>query len=109
MVFIIKNLTKHDKYVHKLYEQIKDSYDIIDKHVSFDNTKRRMAEVDIIAKRGNIVDIYEVKCSYRITKARKQLKRIKRILNFEKKILNAERINLFFFCGASSKLEEVVL
>ena len=109
MVFIIKNLTKHDKYVQKLYEQIKNSYDTIDKHVSVDNTKRRMAEVDIIAKRGNVVDVYEVKCSYRIVKAKKQLKRIRQILNLERKILNAEKMNLFFFCGASSRLEEVVI
>jgi len=109
MVFIIKNISKHDRYVQKLYERIKNSYDTIDTHVSFDNTKRRMAEVDIIAKRGSVVDVYEVKCSYRIVKARKQLKRIKRILNLEKRIKNIERINLYFFCGASSSLEKVLV
>jgi hypothetical protein len=92
-----------------LCERIKNSYDTINTHVSFENTRRRMAEVDIIAKRGGVIDVYEVKCSYRIVKARKQLKRIKRILNLEKRILNIEKINLFFFCGQSSTLEKVVV
>lgn len=100
-MFIIK-LSKHDRYVHKLVQQIKSSYDTIDTHVALDNSRRRMAEVDILAKKGDIIDVYEVKCSYRIIKAKKQLKRIKRILNVEK-------INLFFFCGASSRLEEVLV
>jgi Holliday junction resolvase-like predicted endonuclease len=88
--------------VNKLYSQIKGSYDTIDTHVSIDNSRRRMAEVDILAKKGDIIDIYEVKCSYKIIKAKKQLKRIKRILN-------AQNINLFFFCGESSRLEEVLV
>lgn len=100
-MFIIK-LSKHDKYVHKLCEQIKSSYDTIDTHVTFENSKnRRIAEVDILAKKGAIIDIYEVKCSYRVVKAKKQLKRIKRIIN-------ATKMNFFFFCGASSSLEEIV-
>lgn len=109
MVFIIKNLSKHDKYVQRLYNSLKNSYDTIDTHVTLDNSKRRMAEVDILAKRGDVIDVYEVKCSYRIIKAKKQLKRIQRLLNLERRIRNIERINLFFFCGASSKLEEVVI
>lgn len=88
--------------MNKLYSQIKSSYDTIDTHVNIDNSKRRIAEVDILAKRGDIIDVYEVKCSYKIVKARKQLKRIKRILN-------SQNINLFFFCGESSRLEEVLI
>ena len=101
-MFIIK-LSKHDRYVQKLCMQIKDSYDTIDTHVAFDNSKRRMAEVDVIAKRGDVIDVYEVKCSYRIIKAKKQLKRIKRIMS------NLGTVNLFFFCGASSSIEEIVI
>lgn len=89
--------------MYKLYEQIKDSYDTIDTHVTFENSKNRIiAEVDILAKKGNIIDVYEVKCSYRIVKARKQLKRIKRIIK-------ASKMNFFFFCGASSRLEEIIV
>lgn len=85
-----------------LYEQIKGNYDHIDTNVCFSNSKRKIAEVDIIGKKGKTIDIYEVKCSYRISKAKKQLRRIKRILN-------EKRINLFFFCGQSLQLEEIVL
>ncbi|MBR9690999.1 hypothetical protein GOV08_04920 [Candidatus Woesearchaeota archaeon] len=94
--------SKHDRYVNQLYRQIKDNYDTIDMNVTFSKKKRKIAEIDIIGKKGDIIDIYEVKCSHRISKARKQLKRVKRLIN-------ANRINFFFFCGNSKKLEEVIV
>ena len=93
-------VTKHDKYVNDLYEKIKEYYDTIDTHVDITNSKRTVAEIDIMARKGDIIDVYEVKCSYRITKAKKQFKRIKRLLNTDK-------INFFFFCGASLSLKKV--
>jgi len=46
------------------------------------------------------IDIYEVKCSYRKTKARKQLERLKKLF--------PEIKSLFFFCGESGMLERLV-
>jgi hypothetical protein len=45
-------------------------------------------------------DIYEVKCSHRFYKARKQLTRIRKLLGKEQK----EICNVFFYCGESKLL-----
>jgi Holliday junction resolvase-like predicted endonuclease len=61
------------------------------------NRKRSVGEIDILAKRGETYDVYEVKCSYRITKARKQTKKLNKHLG-----LNIS--NFYFYCGANSSL-----
>ena len=61
------------------------------------NRKRSLAEIDVLAKKGNYVDVYEVKCSYRITKAKKQASSIR-------KHLNAHIKNFYFYCGATASL-----
>ena len=43
------------------------------------------------------IDVYEIKCSPRITKAKRQLSRIKRLLGRQGK-----PINTFFYCGMSN-------
>ena len=69
-------------------------------NVKIHERKRSLAEIDIIARRGNQIDIYEVKCSHRIFKAKKQLVRIKRILNIPES-------DAYFYCGASKMLVTV--
>ena len=93
-------LSKHDKYVLELSSKIKDNYDSISINVPIRHSKRSLGEIDIIAKKGNRFDLYEVKCSYRILKAKKQLNRIKKYLN-----LNNARS--FFYCGNSKLLVTV--
>lgn len=90
-------LSKHDRYVLELSNKIKNNYDSISINVPIRHSKRSLGEIDIIAKKGNTFDLYEVKCAYRIVKARKQLIRIKRHLN-----LNNARS--FFYCGNSKML-----
>ncbi|MBT3465568.1 hypothetical protein HOD20_00200 [archaeon] len=90
-------INKHDRYLLELYDQIKDEYDSLSTNVELKNKKRSVAEIDILAKKGNEYDIYEVKCSYRITKARRQMKKIQKHLKF--KIANK-----YFYCGATSGL-----
>ena len=91
---------KHDIYLQNLYERIKPEYDSVSKNVRlFSKRGRVIAEIDILATRENICDVYEVKCSYRITKARKQLARIKRLLPYVD--------GMFFFCGESGMLREL--
>ena len=93
-------VSKHDRYVLELSSKIRDNYDSISLNVPVKRYKRSLGEIDIIAKKGDKYDIYEVKCSYRIMKARKQLHRIKRYLDF--KIARS-----YFYCGNSKILVTV--
>lgn len=91
---------KHDVYLRDLCEKIKYDYDSVSTNVRLFSKKGRvLAEIDLLAVREDSCDAYEVKCSYRITKAKKQLLRIKRLMPH----IN----NLYFFCGESGVLEEV--
>ena len=95
-----KHLSKHDRYVLELKDKIKHKYDFVSVNVKIAGKKRSLGEIDIIAKKGNKVDLYEVKCSHRIVKARKQLNRMKRLMN-----LNKSRA--YFYCGSSEPLVSV--
>ena len=77
-----------------LKDKIKDNYDYVSLHVKVKAKKRSLGEIDIIARKGSNVDLYEVKCSHRILKAKKQLKKIKRVLNLQK-------AKSYFYCGSS--------
>ena len=91
---------KHDIYLHDLCEKVKYDYDSLSTNVRlFSRRGRVLAEIDLLAIREDSCDVYEVKCSYRITKARKQLQRIKRLM--------PQVTNLYFFCGESGLLKEV--
>jgi predicted RecB family endonuclease len=92
---------KHDKYLEDLCESIKDDYDGLWKNVTLfsPKTKRKVAEIDILAVRDNKYYVYEVKCSYRISKARRQLRKIKRLLPNVRE--------LFFFCGEGNVIERI--
>ena len=93
-------LSKHDRYVLELSNKIRDNYDVISLNVPVKHHKRSLGEIDIIAQKGDRYDIYEVKCSYRILKARKQLRRMKKYL----KLPNARS---YFYCGSSKMLVTV--
>ena len=95
-----QKLSKHDRYVLELSSKIRDNYDFISLNVPVKHYKRSLGEIDIIARKGNRFDLYEVKCSYRILKAKKQLKRIRNILNLK----NARS---YFYCGNSGMLVTV--
>jgi len=90
-------LTKHDRYVLELKDKIKHKYDFVSVNVKVASKKRSLGEIDLIAKKGNKVDLYEVKCSHRILKAKKQLARMKRLMNLDKS-------KSYFYCGSSGTL-----
>ena len=92
-----KHLSKHDRYVLELKNKIKHKYDFVSVNVKIPGKKRSLGEIDIVAKKGNKVDLYEVKCSHRIVKARKQLQRMKRLMNLDKS-------KTYFYCGSSESL-----
>ena len=95
-----RRLSKHDKYVLELKDKIKHKYDSVSVNVKVASKKRSLGEIDIVAKKGNKVDLYEVKCSYRIVKARKQLNKMKRLMNLNKS-------KTYFYCGSSESLVSV--
>lgn len=80
-----------------LKERIEHKYDSISTHVKVKKKKRSLGEIDLIAKNGSKIDLYEVKCSHRVLKAKKQLNKMKRLLNLEKS-------RAYFYCGSSRVL-----
>jgi len=61
-----------------------------------------VGEIDILAFKDNYCDIYEVKCSYRKSKAKRQLSKIRKIVSRKSKVRN-----VFFFCGESGRMEAI--
>ena len=87
-------------YCFDLKNKIKHKYDFVSVNVKVPCKKRSLGEIDIVARKGNKVDLYEVKCSHRIVKARKQLKRMRRLMNLDKS-------KSYFYCGSSEALINV--
>lgn len=73
--------TKHDRYVEELRRRIEERYDEVLVNQKFYARKRVVAEADLVGVRDGRVDIYEVKCSYRPTKAKAQLRKLRRIVS----------------------------
>ncbi len=94
-------LTKHDRYVLELCKMLQPRYDFLYTHYALKNSKRSFGEVDVCAVKGDKLDLYEVKCSYRFHKAEKQLRRLSRLMNNNGKT--------FFFCGSFGKIQEIVV
>ncbi len=92
-----QKLSKHDMYVLELSNKIKHNYDSVSLNVPVKHYKRSLGEIDIVAKKGDKFDLYEVKCSFRILKAKKQLDRMKRHLKLED-------AGSYFYCGNSKAL-----
>jgi len=88
----------------QLVEQISEDYESISTHLKIERRKRNKTrvygEVDVLARKGKEIHLYEVKCSYRIVKARKQLKRIK-------KAFKNYKTSCFFYCGDGKQLVEL--
>lgn len=89
-------LNKHDRYVKQLSQRLQGSYDVLYTHYPIFGRKCQLAEVDLLGIKDGTIDVYEIKCSPRIVKARRQLSRIKRLLS------GRGRVNTFFYCGMSN-------
>ena len=89
--------TKHDRYVTELCKRLRNTYDVLFTNVKLKRDGRLIGEIDIYARKGARIDIYEVKCSYRIAKAKKQLKKAKNFLEIE----DGKK---YFYCGNSDLL-----
>jgi hypothetical protein len=96
-----RKTNKHDNFVQELYLKVRDEYDTISRNIPlFSPRGRRVGEIDLLCVKGNDVHIFEVKCSLRRVKARKQLTRLK-------KYLGEKNISYYFYCGSSQTVEEV--
>lgn len=101
---IFEKILKHDKYVFSLCDTLNARYDRIQTHVPLYSNKRRLVgEIDILAYKNGICDIYEVKCSHRISKAKRQLKKLRKLMSIRHRIVG----KTFFFCGESGTLISV--
>lgn len=90
---------KHDDYVERLASSLKGRYDSLIIDHELHDGKKSLAQADLIGIKDGMVDVYEVKCSYRIHKAEKQLKRLKRLMH---------AAHTYFYCGSSGSLEEIM-
>jgi len=80
-----------------LCEELALKYDYLETNIIIYSKKKRcIAEIDILACKNGRFDVYEVKCSYRIVKAKKQLTKIKKLIPNIK--------NAFFYCGLTKEL-----
>lgn len=96
-----QKLNKHDTYLEDLASKIENKYDLVLKNIPlYSQRKRLIGEIDLVGVKGENFDVFEVKCSFRPTKARKQLKKIQKHYRQQVK-------NLFFYCGESGQLLEV--
>jgi hypothetical protein len=94
----IKKTIKHDKYLEYLYGKLVPKYEVLLRNVPiYSKRKRLVGEIDLMGINIGAVDVYEVKCSNRLTKAKHQLEKIKRLLKREPR-------HLYFYCGESNKL-----
>ena len=85
----------------RLYADIRHRYDVVYRNIPIYSKKSQRCEIDLLGIKGNCLDIYEVKCSFRKTKATKQLARIKRSFYGDWKV------RTFFYCGSASTLVKI--
>lgn len=85
----------------ELVSQLKPDYDDISTHCKLENHGRLVGEVDILARKGDEVHLFEVKCSYRIIKAKRQLSKMR-------KSFTQYHTKCFFYCGGGKTLIEVM-
>jgi len=65
-------------------------------------------EIDVLACNGKSCDIYEVKCSRRIVKAKLQLSRLRK--SIDKNNSNNKKFSIrhvYFYCGEADKIEKL--
>ena len=91
--------------MQELCQRLEQHYDEIHLNVPIYSKRNRLvAEIDILAKRKDTYDVFEVKCSHRIVKAKKQLLRIRKHLEKNEVTDSSNLGRLFFFCGVTGEL-----
>jgi len=94
-----KKLSKHERYVLLLSRIVESEYDEVLLNVPIYSRRRRLVgEIDLVGIKDGTYDIFEVKCSHRIMKAKRQLEKIRNHMR------GYHVRDTFFFCGASRSL-----
>lgn len=96
-------MIKHDQYVEDLINKLDCSDSRIHKNVEITTKKRSLAEIDLLVEFKGSIHIYEVKCSHRISKAKRQLSKIKKLVESQYR----KPINLFFYNGGSKEIIKI--
>lgn len=92
--------TIHDLYLWKLSKRLRKRYDRVETNVIINKKSRTVAEIDILAYDAGKAHVYEVKCSFRYTKAKQQFKKIRKHYEGEIK-------KFFLYCGRADQLIEI--
>ena len=96
----MEKVLKHDRFVNSLCSVLESDYDVLFTHVPLYSKRNRLVgEIDVLALKNGYCDVYEVKCSPRVHKAKKQLRKLKKVMSLESKLRKA-----FFFCGQTGCL-----
>jgi len=94
---------KHDSHINDLILIYHKQYEFMAKNVEYkDPRSQSCGEMDIIAKNGNCIDIYEIKCNNNYEKAVKQLYRAKDCLE-----AGTLEVRLFYYEGRTNTLLRV--
>ncbi|MFT4311619.1 MAG: hypothetical protein ACMXYF_00120 [Candidatus Woesearchaeota archaeon] len=97
-------ILKHDQYLDELIAKLNtNNSQIIRNHQLFSTRKRIIAEIDLLQVDKHRIRVYEVKCSYRLKKAKRQLEKIKKLLENT----HDKQIQTFFYHGNAKQLIEL--
>ena len=92
------SVIKHDAYVQQLVSRL-EGYQSLQSNIKIYDKRCDKAEIDLMGVKNGKLHVFEVKCSYRISKAKRQLYKLKRLLKVP--------MTLYFYCGSADVLEEV--
>jgi len=99
----MEKILKYDRFVNSLCSLLEQDYDVLFTHVPiYSKRKRLVGEIDILALKDGYCDVYEVKCSPRVHKAKKQLRRLRKVMSLESNLRGA-----FYYCGSSDFLHKL--
>lgn len=94
--------TLHELYVWKLSKELSKEYDHVSTNVTISSRTQTLAEIDVLAERDGEVHVFEVKRSFRPTKARQQFRKIQR--HFSREIAR-----FFFYAADADQMLEMTL
>jgi Holliday junction resolvase-like predicted endonuclease len=86
----------HDSIVDLVADRIKDQYDEIKTFVVYKNSPWGDGEIDLLARKGNTYNIYEIKCHYNHKSFNHAKEQLKRDEQFVKWYFKAKKINKIY-------------
>lgn len=90
----------HALYIRKLSKELQKDYESIETNIELSSRRRVLAEIDILAEKDGEVHVYEVKKSYRPTKAKEQFRKIR-------KYYSRQIARFYLYCAEADLLVEL--